>query len=184
MAGDRLKAFEWIKKHGSTMRQVVPVFPPYDLPVWTSMATGLYPHKTGVVGDYMFNLKSRELFHREENSSLENWWVGGEPIWSLAAQHGKRVSVLNWHDCSLPGKQLENKDDCKPFNVNEKKKSQQHLVRMLNRAITRIHKDSYDLSMVYIDTLKRAAKEFGPNSPEAMDELATIDQVLQVKGFN
>ena len=57
MAGDRLKAFEWIKKHGSTMKQVVPVFPPYDLPVWTSLATGLYPKNTGVSGDYMYNIK-------------------------------------------------------------------------------------------------------------------------------
>ena len=57
MAGDRLKAFEWIKKHGSTMKQVVPVFPAYDLPVWTSLATGLYPKNTGVSGDYMYNIK-------------------------------------------------------------------------------------------------------------------------------
>ena len=181
MAGDRLKAFEWIKKHGTTLGQVIPVFPPYDLPVWTSMATGLYPDKTGVVGDYMFNLKSRELFNREEaDSSLENWWGQGDPIWSLAAKHNKKVSVLNWLDCDLPGKNLDNPDDCKPFEITEKKKTRQHLIRMLNRAITRIHKDNYDLSMVYIDTLKRVAKEYGPNSPETMDELALIDQVLQV----
>merc|ERR1711936_944247 len=39
----KLKAFNWIKKHGTTMKQVVPVFPPFDLPTWTSLATGLYP---------------------------------------------------------------------------------------------------------------------------------------------
>merc|ERR1719249_247632 len=33
--------------------------------------------------------------------------------------------------------------------------------------------------MVYIDTLKKVAKEFGPNSAEAMNELALIDEVLQ-----
>jgi hypothetical protein len=27
--------------------QVTPVFPPYDLPTWTSLATGLYPATTG-----------------------------------------------------------------------------------------------------------------------------------------
>ena len=54
------------------------------------------------------------------------------------------------------------------------------MVRRLNRAITKIHKDDYDLSMVYIDSLKVAAKEHGPNSQQAMDALAEIDQVLQV----
>ena len=92
------------------------------------------------------------------------------------------MSVLNWHDCTLPGKQLENQDDCKPFDRFEEKKlpTKQLMVRRLNRAITKIHKDEYDLSMVYVDTLKKAAKEFGPNSKEAIDELAVIDEVLQV----
>merc|ERR1719266_942899 len=180
MAGDRLKAFDWIQKHGSTMKQVVPVFPPYDLPVWTSMATGLYPKNTGVIGDYMFNLNSRELFSKEDNTAdLENWWLQGEPIWSLAAKHGRKVSVINWHDCALPGKNLEKPEDCKPFDRSETKRSKQMMTRMFNRAITKIHKDHYDLSMVYVDTLKRAAKEFGPNSKEAIDELAVIDEVLQ-----
>ena len=181
MAGDRLKAFDWIQKHGSTMKQVVPVFPPYDLPVWTSMATGLYPKNTGVIGDYMFNLHTRELFSKEDSTGdLENWWRQGEPIWSLAAKHGRKVSVINWHDCKLPGKNLENPEDCTPFDRTEKKRSKQMMTRMFNRAITKIHKDEYDLSMVYVDTLKKAAKEFGPNSKEAIDELAVIDEVLQV----
>jgi len=180
MAAGRLKAFDWIQKHGSTMKQVVPVFPPYDLPVWTSLATGLYPQNTGVIGDYMFNLKSRELFSKEEpGSELGSWWVEGEPIWSLAARYKRKVSVVNWHDCTLPGKGLADKEDCKPFDRDEKKRSKQMMIRMFNRAITKIHKDEYDLSMVYVDTLKRAAKEFGPNSKEAIDELAVIDEVLQ-----
>ena len=87
MAGDRLKAFDWIQKHGSTMKQVVPVFPPYDLPVWTSMATGLYPKNTGVIGDHMFNLNSRELFSKEDNTAdLENWWLQGDISRTLIGQ--------------------------------------------------------------------------------------------------
>jgi len=180
MAGDRLKAFEWIKKHGSTMKQVVPVFPAYDLPVWTSLATGLYPKNTGVSGDYMYNIKDRELFSREDpDDSLENWWTGGEPIWSLAERFQKKVSVINWHDCKLPGKRLQNSDDCKPFYRPDEKKTRQMLVRTFNRAITKIHNNNYDLSMVYIDTLKTVAKKYGPNSKEAMNELAMIDEVLQ-----
>jgi len=180
MAGDRLKALGWLKKHGSTMKQVVPVFPPYALPVWTSLATGLYPKNTGVSGDYMYNIKDRELFNREDpEDSLEDWWTGGEPIWSLAERYKKKVSVINWHDCKLPGKNLKNSDDCKPFYRPDEKKTRQMLVRTFNRAITKIHNNNYDLSMVYIDTLKTVAKKYGPNSKEAMNELVMIDEVLQ-----
>ena len=87
-------AFNWIQKYGTTMSQVVPVFPPYDLPTWTSLATGLYPKNTGVVGDYMYNLGSQELFRADDpDSSLENWWTQGDPIWSLAAKNGRYLSL-------------------------------------------------------------------------------------------
>ena len=61
---------------------MVPVFPPFDLPTWTSLATGLYPQNTGVVGDYMYNLQNKEMFNRDnDNASLDGWWTEGEPIW-------------------------------------------------------------------------------------------------------
>merc|ERR1711892_818277 len=183
-----MKAFNWIKKHGTTMSQVVPVYPPYDLPTWTSLATGLYPKNTGVVGDYMFNLKTRELFDREEDGeSLENWWTKGEPIWSVAAKHGRKVSVLNWHDCSLPGKGIEKQADCKPYvakcpeveeGAPDRCISNRKPSILFNRAFTKIQ-EGYDLSVVYIDVLKKAAKRYGPNSPEMMEELQKLDKVLQ-----
>ena len=65
--------------------KVVPVFPPFDLPTWTSMATGLYPEDTGVVGDYMYNLRNKQMFNRDDrNASLDGWWTGGEPIWLVS----------------------------------------------------------------------------------------------------
>ena len=78
-----------VKRGGSnytklSFTKVVPVFPPFDLPTWTSMATGLYPEDTGVVGDYMYNLRNKQMFNRDErNASLDGWWTGGEPIWSV-----------------------------------------------------------------------------------------------------
>jgi len=176
-----LKAFNWIKRHGTTMKQVVPVFPPYDLPTWTSMATGLYPQKTGVVGDYMYNLQNQHMFNRDDKAAtLDGWWTGGEPIWSVAAKHGRKVSVLNWHDCSLPGGEPEIPGDCRPYNHNsERPTGKKDLVRLFNRAVTKIHKDNYDLSILYTDSLKKKAKQFGPNSAEVREELQEIDEVLQ-----
>merc|ERR1711981_1458572 len=178
----KLKAFNWIKRHGTTMKQVVPVFPPFDLPTWTSLATGLYPQNTGVVGDYMYNLQNKEMFNRDDDmASLDGWWTEGEPIWSVAAKHGRKVSVLNWHDCTLPGKNIEDPGDCEPYdpNDNRRKNRKKELVKLFNRAVTKIHKDDYDLSILYTDSLKKTAKKYGPNSQEVRDELQSIDEVLQ-----
>ena len=37
------------------------------------------------------------------------------------------------------------------------------------------------MSIVYTDNLKLAAKRYGPNSNEVMEELANLDEVLQVR---
>jgi len=188
--GIEMKSFNYIKKRGTTLSQVVPVFPPYDLPTWTALSTGLYPDDTGVLGDYMFNLKTRDLFDRDASGeSLENWWIHGEPIWSVAAKHGRKVSVLNWHDCSLPGKNIEEPKDCKPFVSNcpevtdgspDRCISNRKPSMLFNRAFTKIQ-EGYDLSVVYIDQLKRAAKKYGPNSQEMLDELVKLDKMLQAR---
>ena len=89
--------------------------------------------------------------------------------------------MLNWHDCKLPGKNIEEPSDCKPYNANDnrRKNSKKELVKLFNRAVTKIHKDDYDLSILYHDSLKRTAKQYGPNSPEVREELQAIDEVLQ-----
>jgi len=173
----KMKAFNWIKKHGTTMSQVIPVFPPYDLPTWTSLATGLYPAQTGVTGDYMYNLRSRKLFNRGD--SLDGWWVDGEPIWSVAAKNNRRVSVLNWHDCNLPGNSIERPVDCKPFSTKAPMPTKQKLIQLFNQAFTKIHSGQYDLSIVYTDAVKKAALTYGPNSQQVMNTLADLDDVLQ-----
>jgi len=177
-----LKAFNWIREHGTTMKQVVPVFPPFDLPTWTSLATGLYPQNTGVVGDYMYNLQNKQMFDRDDDmASLDGWWTEGEPIWSSAEKHGRKVSVLNWHDCTLPGMNIEEPEDCRPYdpNDNRRRNRKKGLIKLMNRALTKIHKDDYDLSILYWDSLKNTAKKYGPTSPEVGDELQAIDEVIQ-----
>merc|ERR1711981_1130190 len=184
----KLKAFNWIKRHGTTMKQVVPVFPPFDLPTWTSLATGLYPQNTGVVGDYMYNLQNKEMFNRDDDmASLDGWWTEGEPIWSVAAKHGRKVSVLNWHDCTLPGKNIEDPGDCEPYdpNDNRRKNRKKELVKLFNRAVTKIHKDDYDLSILYTDSLKKTAKKYGLNGVNkttkvVLDDYLNFDHVQYI----
>merc|ERR1711934_1095504 len=81
----------------------------------------------------------------------------------------------------LPGKNIENIEDCEPYdpNDNRRKNRKKELVKLFNRAVTKIHKDDYDLSILYTDSLKKTAKKFGPNSQEVRDELQSIDEVLQ-----
>ena len=91
------------------------------------------------------------------------------------------MSVLNWHDCTLPGMNIEEPEDCRPYdpNDNRRRNRKKGLIKLMNRALTKIHKDDYDLSILYWDSLKNTAKKYGPTSFEVGDELLAIDEVIQ-----
>ena len=90
------------------------------------------------------------------------------------------MSVLNWHDCTLPGMNIEEEGDCRPYDPNDnRRRRKRDMIRLINRALTKIHKDDYDLSILYWDSLKNTAKKYGPTSLEVGDELQAIDEVIQ-----
>ena len=99
----------------------------------------------------------------------------------MAKWHGRKVSVLNWHDCTLPGMNIEEPEDCRPYdpNDNRRRNRKRDLIKLINRAITKIHHKDYDLSILYWDSLRNTAKKYGPDSPEVRDELQAIDEAIQ-----
>ena len=87
--------FGFIQLCDTFLTQVVPVFPPFDLPTWTSLATGRYPQNTGVVGDYMYNLQNKQMFNRDDDmASLDGWWTEGEPIWLVTIIQANKANLL------------------------------------------------------------------------------------------
>ena len=121
---ENLASFRYLRRHGTFMPMVRPVFPPEDYPVWTSMATGSrlylfawcllesaqhqfdltlgkYPEDHNINGDIMFDLKTRRFFDRDDANSTHApfWWQDAEPFWSTAAKYGKKVErtlVFKW----------------------------------------------------------------------------------------
>ena len=84
------------------------MFPPFDLPTWTSLATGLYPQNTGVVGDYMYNLRNKQMFNRDDDmASLDGWWTEGEPIWFV-----NQITKANLKSPQVRGSQARKEGEC------------------------------------------------------------------------
>ena len=75
---------------------------------------------------------------------------------------------------------IEEEGDCRPYDPNDNRRRRKtDFIRLMNRALTKIHKDDYDLSILYWDSLKNTAKKYGPTSLEVGDELQAIDEVIQ-----
>lgn len=202
-----LTSFKYLKKYGSFIPRVKPVFPPEDYPTWTSIATGWlglklrckfneiktkicsietgkYPEAHSIVGDVMYNLKKRTFFHRYDYNSTRDpvWWQGMTPFWSNAAKHGRKVSMFNWHDCTLPGKRLEIPGDCQPFQLLEENfPSRQKVSADFDMAFNRLYKKNYDVAVVYTDLIRRVGELQGEDSPALRKALRDIDDIVQAK---
>jgi len=180
-----LTAFAYLRKHGVSIPQVTPVFPPEDYPVWTSLATGRHPEDHGIVGDFMYDLKHERIFNASDlpSTKMAEWWKDASPFWSTAAKHGKKIAFYNWHDCQLPGAALEDPKDCRPYEAapGNAHPSKSKILREFNEAFTKLWKDKYSMAVVYTDLLRRAAETHGPDSPGMIRALREIDDVLQAK---
>ena len=58
--------------------------------------------------------------------------------------------MLNWHDCTLPGKRLENPSDCRPYKPRVDIQPRAEISVMFDEAFNRLYKQGYDASVVRI----------------------------------
>ena len=187
LLGDKhvnLTSFAYLMEHGTTISHLRPVFPTEDYPVWTSMATGLHPEDHDITGDVMYDLPAKTFFNRSdiESTRIAKWWKQAEPFWSTAAKHGKKVASFNWHDCHLPGATLEKPSDCRPYErIGSGIPSRQVIASLFDEAFTKIHRENYDISIVYTDLVRRAAEIHGTDSPQVYKALHDLDDILQAK---
>jgi hypothetical protein len=110
-AGGRLSNFARLLESGASM-DLATVRPTGPDPVWTSVATGMYPARNGVRGpalyyargdpralellpDHCFShtLVDLGLLRREVNSSAS---IRGRPLWNILADAGIDVGVVRW----------------------------------------------------------------------------------------
>jgi predicted AlkP superfamily phosphohydrolase/phosphomutase len=110
-AGGRLPHFARLLENGASM-DLATVRPTGPDPVWTAVATGMYPSKNGVRSPALYYVRgdsrpltllpdhcfSHALVHlgflrREANSSSS---LRGRPLWSILGDAGVSVGVVRW----------------------------------------------------------------------------------------
>lgn len=93
-----------MKRLGTFVRRVKPVFPTQCLPNIMSAFTGRFPRHHGMLGNQMYDANSGFHFdyHKQEDrlahfrSAPAHWWEFTEPLWeTLEQRHGRRASMYN-----------------------------------------------------------------------------------------
>lgn len=76
---------------------LIPVFPTKTFPNHYSIATGLYPQNSGLVGNTMYDPEFDEWYRISDRDAVQDArWYDGEPIWNTAEKQGLRAGTMFW----------------------------------------------------------------------------------------
>lgn len=165
-----------------------PVMPTKTWPNHWSMATGLYPEKTGIVGDTMYNPTSEKWFHLSRNEP--EWWYGS-PIWYTLRTSPRVVFDENWQHLKIdeeyttatvfwPGSEV------KEFAANVFSSFNQSVSidDRVSRVVSLLKGSSSDLKRpahfltLYFESIELTCERHGPNSAEVSVEITKIDNAI------
>jgi predicted AlkP superfamily pyrophosphatase or phosphodiesterase len=82
---------------GVRAEALIPVFPTKTFPNHYTIATGLYPAHSGIVGNRMYDPETHEIFSVTDRKAMQDprWWQG-EPIWVTAEKQGCATAPVFW----------------------------------------------------------------------------------------
>lgn len=92
-----------LARGGVASEGLIPVFPSVTFSNMYSLATGLYPENSGVVGNTMFDPQVGRWFTMSDADAVSDaYWYGGEPIWVTAEKQGLRTATMFWVGSEAP----------------------------------------------------------------------------------
>ncbi|MFT3762384.1 MAG: ectonucleotide pyrophosphatase/phosphodiesterase [Pseudoxanthomonas sp.] len=150
-------------------------YPSLTFPNHYTLVTGLRPDRHGIVNNTMrdpelgdFSLSNREAV------ADGRWWDGGEPVWVGAKKAGLRSATMFW-----PGSEAEIRgvrpDDWRPFDADVAPRQR---VEQVLAWLDRPPAQRPDLITLYFDQVDHEEHLHGPDSTEADQSRALIDDAL------
>ncbi|XP_047491362.1 venom phosphodiesterase-like [Penaeus chinensis] len=169
---DVTPALSYLKRCGVTADSLVPTYPTTTFPNFYSIGTGLYPESHGIIGNNMYDPKTKKEFKDTRYNS--DWWHG-DPIWNTVKKQNKMSSVYNWpgSDVTINGM---NANNYFPYRKNEPIDVR---TRQVQNWLTSPADERPDIIMVYFEKPMSAIQEFGPFSDEAKYSLSLVDKEIE-----
>ncbi len=160
---------------GVRAEALIPSFPTKTFPNHYTLVTGRYPGHHGVVGNTMRDPRTGRLFAmtKREEVSDPMWW-GGEPIWTTVQRAGGKAGAMFW-----PGSEAAI-NGVRPsywMPYQHDMPNDARVDRVLGWLDLPAPQRPAFLTLYFSD-VDGAGHTFGPNSPELVRALETVDASL------
>ena len=179
-----IPAMTKLMEEGVRAEYVQPIFPSMSFPSWTTIVTGLYAEDHGILGNYMWDEKSDEVFsmsymHTPSDTTDDGmWWTHHVPLWTTATEAGLRTSLYLWSRCDVPFDGIL-PEKCTPYG-NVKTLSPKLFEENLAAAAEDL-RDGFDVTFVYFCGVDDMGHIHGPESQEVRDSI--LDSDAAIGGF-
>lgn len=160
---------------GVRAERLLPVFPTVTFPNHYSIITGRYPKNHGIVNNTMydrvwddwFSLGDRRV-HKEAR-----WWEG-EPLWVTAERQGQRAATCFWPGSEAPIQGIR-PSYVRPYKGNlASGKRVDQILEWLDLPAT----ERPTLLTLYFSQTDEVGEDFGPDSPEIAQAVASVDAAI------
>ena len=169
---------------GISPRYMLPSFPSVTFPNHFTLVTGLYPESHGVVGNTFWDPELQEEFYYTDpaRSQHPKWW-NAEPLWATAELQGVRTAIHMW-----PGSEAHI-GPAEPTYLDRfdgKEALHRKVERLLELLDLPGDQDDQPAESgrrpqflaAYVPNVDADGHEYGPNSPETRDTIASADKML------
>jgi predicted AlkP superfamily pyrophosphatase or phosphodiesterase len=96
-------AFDRLAAGGVQAAGLIPVYPSKTFPNHYTIATGLYPHRHGLVDNSFYDPAFDATYRPGDSTAVRDGrWYGGEPIWGAATRQGVRTASFFWVGTEAP----------------------------------------------------------------------------------
>jgi predicted AlkP superfamily pyrophosphatase or phosphodiesterase len=177
--------YDYLEKYGAPNLQrlaatgvraeaLLPCFPTYTFPNHYSIVTGLYPAHHGIVANQIYDPGFDSTFDPKKPSAKQGRWWGGEPIWVTADKQGQKTASMFWVGATAPIKGMR-PDHWEPFDA---KVSPQARVDKILGWLDLPAEQRPTFLALYFDQVDHQGHDYGPDSPQLRDAIATVDAAL------
>lgn len=163
------------QRSSSGAKALIPVFPSKTFPNHYSIMTGLYSDHHEIVSNYFKNPFTDKIFKvGERDSSKNNEWYRGDPLWFIAEKNGIKTACYFWVSCEIIKSGIRPSYFESYSNLPQSKERVQKVLSWLQLPETvRPH-----FLTLYFSSLDSAAHRFGVQSPEVKLAIEDIDNAL------
>ncbi|XP_054162379.1 glycerophosphocholine cholinephosphodiesterase ENPP6-like [Oppia nitens] len=175
-----LTGFTRIARNGVRAKYVQPIFPANSYPNWYTIITGLYGESHGMVQNYMYDPKEKDMFLMapHPNASHPHWWNGAEPIWINAEKNGLKTGVYWWDGCQVKIKGKEPTFCLEYQSYWTWPKPTEDTLSALNEILDNFESEEWHLGLIYYEAIDALGHAFGPQSKERIEAVQEFDKLL------